>query len=348
LADIEDINKDELECSNGPLFVLTCPWHEYKFDVNTGKGINQSLEADVWNVHVNDDHVWLDISETETIKNIRFFQLPPSGKNSNHRKFNQNFDALSLTNQNDVNCILEESEMSLCDWAVRILNTPLADEKVKLTFKVSEMWKDGKIKTILRTSTFNVPDRPLRSESLIFVDPLKTKRWKSGGSETGRITILHSLANVEQWAIDLAWDIIARFGDTKISSISSNHIENIKDDSGLDICHFSDPGGYMPRAFFDDFVRVATEEATHYTYLVEQLKVYGSYFGEFPIHDGLWESATTTSHDLLARLAIVHMVHEARGLDVNPKTIEKFRINNDFESTRKLEIIHRDEIGLNY
>jgi uncharacterized ferritin-like protein (DUF455 family) len=25
------------------------------------------------------------------------------------------------------------------------------------------------------------------------------------------------------------------------------------------------------------------------------------------VHDGLWESATTTSHDLLARLAIVHM-----------------------------------------
>lgn len=32
----------------------------------------------------------------------------------------------------------------------------------------------------------------------------------------------------------------------------------------------------------------------------------------FIVMIGLWQSADETSHDILARLAIVHMVHEAR------------------------------------
>jgi uncharacterized ferritin-like protein (DUF455 family) len=64
----------------------------------------------------------------------------------------------------------------------------------------------------------------------------------------------------------------------------------------------------LPKAFFDDFVRIAYEEATHFTFLTEQLQEYGTYFGALPIHDGLWDSATSTAHDILARLAIVHML----------------------------------------
>lgn len=47
---------------------------------------------------------------------------------------------------------------------------------------------------------------------------------------------------------------------------------------------------------------------------------------------------------MLSRLAIIHLVAEARGLDVNPMTIEKFRKNKDFESVKVLETIHNDEI----
>lgn len=116
----------------------------------------------------------------------------------------------------------------------------------------------------------------------------------------------------------------------------SQHVTITKD--GIEECISSQ------KEFFSDFVRVAKEEATHFTYLVDRLKALGSYFGELPVHDGLWDSAVLTSDSLLSRLAIVHMVHEARGLDVNPSTIEKFRKAEDFESVEKLKQIHRDEI----
>lgn len=37
-------------------------------------------------------------------------------------------------------------------------------------------------------------------------------------------------------------------------------------------------------------------------------------------------------------------MHEARGLDVNPSTIAKFRRQGDEESVRALEVIHADEV----
>lgn len=66
----------------------------------------------------------------------------------------------------------------------------------------------------------------------------------------------------------------------------------------------------MPRDFFTDFVKVAQDEGRHFTLLAERLKELGSFYGALPAHDGLWDSATATSKDLLARLAIEHCVHE--------------------------------------
>ncbi|KAJ3260727.1 hypothetical protein HK104_006860, partial [Borealophlyctis nickersoniae] len=137
-----------------------------------------------------------------------------------------------------------------------------------------------------------------------------------------RTAILHSLANIEQWAIDLAWDIIARFSQY---THPTTHVP-------------------LPRDFFTDFVEVAADEAKHYTFLSDRLRDMGSRFGALPVHGGLWDSAKETSHDLKCRLAIVHMVHEARGLDVNPNTIAKFVKAGDTASVEKLEIIHADEI----
>lgn len=63
-----------------------------------------------------------------------------------------------------------------------------------------------------------------------------------------------------------------------------------------------------------------------------------------PVHASLWESAATTAHSLRARLAIIHLVHEARGLDVNPGTIERFRRAGDADTVDVMEIIHADEV----
>ena len=99
------------------------------------------------------------------------------------------------------------------------------------------------------------------------------------------------------------------------------------------------PGGIrMPVQFFSDFVKVACDEAKHFTLLQRRLLELGSYFGALPVHHGLWQSARETADDLLARLctslltAIIHLVHEARGLDVNPVTIKKFAAAQDSRS----------------
>jgi len=109
------------------------------------------------------------------------------------------------------------------------------------------------------------------------------------GSPAGRIALLHALAHIELNAIDLAWDLVARF------------------------CCES-----LPHPFFDDWVAVAAEEAIHFDLLAMRLTDFGARYGDLPAHDGLWESAKATAGDLLARLAVVPLVLEARRLDVTP------------------------------
>jgi uncharacterized ferritin-like protein (DUF455 family) len=67
-------------------------------------------------------------------------------------------------------------------------------------------------------------------------------------------------------------------------------------------------------------------------------------YGSMPVHASLWESATVTSQSLRSRLAIIHLVHEARGLDVNPATIERFRKAGDSDTVKVMEVIHADEV----
>jgi uncharacterized ferritin-like protein (DUF455 family) len=126
--------------------------------------------------------------------------------------------------------------------------------------------------------------------------------------------MLHALAHIEFVAIDLAFDLIGRFGDE------------------------------FPRAFVDDWMRVGAEEAMHFALLDRRLKALGSHYGALPAHDGLWEAAEKTAHDALARLAVVPMVLEARGLDVTPATIERFERAGDRVSGRMLARIMDDEV----
>eukprot|EP00057_Strongylocentrotus_purpuratus_P033988 XP_793532.4 PREDICTED: uncharacterized protein LOC588772 [Strongylocentrotus purpuratus] len=161
---------------------------------------------------------------------------------------------------------------------------------------------------------------PCRDKSLNILQPGKIKRGK-GGTLASRIAVLHSLANIEQWAIDLAWDIIARFSDVVLGD-----------------------GSKLPQEFFTDFIQVADDEAKHFSLLERRLESLGSNFGALPVHNGLWQSAEETNDSLLGRLAVVHMVHEARGLDVHPKTQERFRRQSDAESVEVLDTIYKDEI----
>jgi uncharacterized ferritin-like protein (DUF455 family) len=126
--------------------------------------------------------------------------------------------------------------------------------------------------------------------------------------------MLHALAHIEFSAIDLAFDVIGRFG-----------------------------AGF-PRSFVDDWIHVGADEAMHFALLARRLRTMGSFYGEFPAHDGLWEAAEATAHDVLPRLAVVPMVLEARGLDVTPATVGRFEAAGDRRSAAILKRIYSDEI----
>jgi uncharacterized ferritin-like protein (DUF455 family) len=144
--------------------------------------------------------------------------------------------------------------------------------------------------------------------------------------------MLHSLANIELWAIDLGWDIIARS-----PRLFAEFCEQQDLPSG-------GQKGKLPLEFYNDFVKLAVDEAKHFSLLVDRLGAMGANFGDLEVHQGLWDTALQTEHALTARLSIIHLVNEARGLDVNPVTIMKFQKAGDEDSTKVLEIIHRDEV----
>src|SRR4051812_40080414 len=160
------------------------------------------------------------------------------------------------------------------------------------------------------------PDRPSRPDRPLLLTPKELPKRKAGGNAAKRIALLHALAHIELNAIDLAWDLIARFGTAE-----------------------------MPHAFFDDWVKVADEEALHFELLSARLNELGAAYGDLPAHDGLWEAATITAQDLLARLAIVPLVLEARGLDVTPAIISQMQNAGDDPSAALLKRIYDDEIG---
>jgi uncharacterized ferritin-like protein (DUF455 family) len=202
---------------------------------------------------------------------------------------------------------------TLTDAAVTVLQTPAPAEKVRCSRAFAADWRQGRIRTL---GAARPPARPARPAKPELRPPGEMPRRRLGTGVKGRVALLHALAHIELNAIDLAWDIVARFA-----------------------------GEDLPRGFYDDWVRVAEEEAKHHDLLAGRLAALEARYGDLPAHDGLWQAATETAHDLLARLAVVPLVLEARGLDVTPAMIERLRAAGDAESAAVLQVIYDEEIG---
>jgi len=185
-------------------------------------------------------------------------------------------------------------------------------DKIRLTRAAARDWRLGRLAHGFDTI---MPDRPGRPDLPELLPPGRMPKRGKGGTEKGRIALLHALAHIEFVAMDLALDLPGRFG------------------------------GEFPRGFLDDWMKVAAEEAMHFALLERRLRALGSFYGALPAHDGLWEAATATAHDARARLAVVPMVLEARGLDVTPVTIARFEQAGDRDSARILTRIMTDEIA---
>ncbi|MBT5414978.1 MAG: ferritin-like domain-containing protein [Rhodospirillaceae bacterium] len=203
-------------------------------------------------------------------------------------------------------------EGGLAASACKVLATadPLA--KAALGRAVAADWLAGRITDIGSAAP---PDRPARPERPSLRPPREVPKRKLGRGVEGRVALYHALAHIELNAVDLAWDIVARFGTP------------------------------LPRAFADDWVKVADDEARHFQMLTGLLGSLGAAYGDLPAHDGLWEAAMETAHDPLARLAVVPMVLEARGLDVTPAMIERLERAEDREGAATLRIIYEEEIA---
>lgn len=203
--------------------------------------------------------------------------------------------------------------LTLAEAAVTVLTTADPHDKAASTAAFAAAWRGGRIAEVGRVPP---PARPARPQRPVLRPPRELRRRRIGQGSAGRAALLHALAHIELNAIDLAWDIIARFPDEA-----------------------------MPRAFHDDWLSVACDEARHFTLLAERLAELGVAYGDLPAHDGLWQAAAETAHDLLARLAVVPLVLEARGLDVTPAMITKLRAVGDEDSAARLQVIYDDEIG---
>jgi uncharacterized ferritin-like protein (DUF455 family) len=201
---------------------------------------------------------------------------------------------------------------TLAGGAVAILCAAAPAAKPALSAALAARWRDGG----LPVGRAKPPPRPARPDRPVLCPPREMPKRRNFGSLAGRVALLHALAHIELNAIDLAWDLLARFGD-----------------AGL------------PREFFDDWVAVAAEEAGHFGLLTGRLAALGAAYGDLPAHDGLWEAAAATAHDPIARLAIVPLVLEARGIDVTPEMIRRLERAGDDVSAAVLERIYADEIG---
>jgi len=202
---------------------------------------------------------------------------------------------------------------SLSALAVRVLTTADPRRKAEAARFAAACWLRRDVGALGETAP---PTRPARPAKPDLLHPAKMPRRKINANREGRVALLHAIAHIELNAIDLAFDMVARFA-----------------------------GAGMPEAFFDDWVTVGDDEARHYQLLDRRLGELGARYGDLPAHDGLWEAAMSTADDLLCRLAVVPMVLEARGLDVTPGMIDKLRAAGDEESARVLDLIHDEEIG---
>lgn len=199
------------------------------------------------------------------------------------------------------------------DAALHVLMLCDPAEKCAATRALQSSWMQARLQAAAEPDCVEPIIEPGRPRRPILVDGRDVPR-RGIGSREGHAALLHAIAHIEFNAINLALDCVHRFRS-------------------------------MPPAFHQDWLQVAAEEAHHFGLVRERLQALGFDYGGFPAHNGLWLMACRTAHDLLARMALVPRVLEARGLDATPPIMARLRSIGDERSVAVLEVILRDEIG---
>ena len=206
--------------------------------------------------------------------------------------------------------------LPLAQMAEAVLRTADGREKTALSRRYASQWRTIRAHDeTAKVGLASPPMHPARPTTPKLLSPRDVPRRRPGSPE-GRIALLHAVAHIELNAVDLHWDIIARF----------SHVP-------------------MPIGFFDDWVKAADEESKHFNLMCDCLETMGSFYGALPAHAGMWRAAEDTATDFMGRLAVVPMVLEARGLDVTPGMIEIFRKAGIKNAVEALETIYAEEVA---
>ena len=199
---------------------------------------------------------------------------------------------------------------SIFQAALECLLADDIQQKINLLQFYKSNWDAGKLNNIKTDNIIKIINagRPEKPE---LVWPRNLPRRRLHGKD-GRGTLLHAIAHIEFNAINLALDAVYRFQD-------------------------------MPHQYYSDWMRIACEEANHFSLLNNYLKELGYSYGDFNAHNGLWALAVETDYDVLVRMALVPRIMEARGLDVTPGIIQKFMSIPDLKAVEILSIILEEE-----
>jgi uncharacterized ferritin-like protein (DUF455 family) len=200
---------------------------------------------------------------------------------------------------------------SAFELAHQVLLATDVQEKCRLISELSRRWDEDELHftasaVVMDVAAVGRPDKP------VLTRPRGVAR-RSLHTAEGRKAFMHAIAHIEFNAINLACDAVHRFHG-------------------------------MPREYYGDWIKVAADEARHFNLLQAYLHRLGSRYGDFPAHDGLWDMAARTAHDVLARMALVPRVLEAHGLDVTPIMIKRLQAAGDVEAADILLIIYQEEI----
>jgi uncharacterized ferritin-like protein (DUF455 family) len=204
--------------------------------------------------------------------------------------------------------------LELRETSLAILANTDVQSKVSRLPNLFDEYQAGRIvvnpSASLESQNNCLPGRPTKPE---LVAPKFVPKRKMDTVD-GRAILWHSLAHIEFNAMNLALDAIWRFPN-------------------------------MPKAYYEDWLRVAKEESYHFSLINAHLQSFGFSYGDFPAHNSLWEMVERTTDSVIARMALVPRTMEARGLDAVPEIRDRFKQIKDDRAVEILEIILHDEIG---
>eukprot|EP00808_Paulinella_micropora_P030071 g69063.t1 len=143
------------------------------------------------------------------------------------------------------------------------------------------------------------------------------------------VHLLHAVAHVEATAIASYWDTLVRFGCQQQQQPDLPAEENSL---------------ALPEEFRADLTSVCDDEARHFLAVQNRLTELGCSYGDLPASSVIPEMAASTGGSLTARLAVVPLVQEARGLDAGPRFVNKLRSVQDHASADLIEAISLDEL----